>query len=339
MLYCETPAPPQAYHLTPTADDTRREDIVSDIDIPHLRPDAMSVDDAVTIFADTTDTLPIIPLVWCLANWQQAGPHLLAIIERYADGSDRSDKATGATLYCIFLAAAAREKQAFVALCRLARDEAAMEEALGDSVTESFQNILISTFDGNLDLLKGVIEDDGVDEFIAAAALQAFAYLAAAGDIDRPEAESYLTGLSAKSTWVPGSFAWSEWANVVALLGLEQCKPMIKSAIDDKRIDLHVSDFSYYERTFEMASGQDDPRTIFHDNNIRIITDIAAEFDGWYSFSEQRRRDDQERAKRAQNSYNLFDSPIPASNPFRSVGRNDPCPCGSGKKFKKCCLT
>jgi tetratricopeptide (TPR) repeat protein len=22
-----------------------------------------------------------------------------------------------------------------------------------------------------------------------------------------------------------------------------------------------------------------------------------------------------------------------------SVGRNDPCPCGSGKKYKKCCLT
>ncbi|MBI5118565.1 SEC-C domain-containing protein [Candidatus Poribacteria bacterium] len=22
----------------------------------------------------------------------------------------------------------------------------------------------------------------------------------------------------------------------------------------------------------------------------------------------------------------------------RDVGRNDPCPCGSGKKYKKCCL-
>ncbi|MGQ9733412.1 MAG: SEC-C metal-binding domain-containing protein, partial [Candidatus Zipacnadales bacterium] len=21
----------------------------------------------------------------------------------------------------------------------------------------------------------------------------------------------------------------------------------------------------------------------------------------------------------------------------RKVGRNDPCPCGSGKKYKKCC--
>ena len=28
----------------------------------------------------------------------------------------------------------------------------------------------------------------------------------------------------------------------------------------------------------------------------------------------------------------------PQTNPFRHVGRNDPCPCGSGKKYKKCCL-
>ena len=37
-----------------------------------------------------------------------------------------------------------------------------------------------------------------------------------------------------------------------------------------------------------------------------------------------------------------IDSPLPLGepyqNPFRGVGRNDPCPCGSGKKFKKCCL-
>ena len=31
----------------------------------------------------------------------------------------------------------------------------------------------------------------------------------------------------------------------------------------------------------------------------------------------------------------------PAEEPYRretpKVGRNEPCPCGSGKKFKKCC--
>lgn len=27
-----------------------------------------------------------------------------------------------------------------------------------------------------------------------------------------------------------------------------------------------------------------------------------------------------------------------AGEALRSPGRNDPCPCGSGRKFKKCCL-
>ncbi len=31
--------------------------------------------------------------------------------------------------------------------------------------------------------------------------------------------------------------------------------------------------------------------------------------------------------------------PIPPGRSTEPVaGRNDPCPCGSGKKFKKCCL-
>ncbi len=32
------------------------------------------------------------------------------------------------------------------------------------------------------------------------------------------------------------------------------------------------------------------------------------------------------------------DPEAPHVNLFRNVGRNDPCPCGSGRKYKKCCL-
>ncbi|MCA9094296.1 MAG: SEC-C domain-containing protein [Planctomycetaceae bacterium] len=28
----------------------------------------------------------------------------------------------------------------------------------------------------------------------------------------------------------------------------------------------------------------------------------------------------------------------PIRNSGRRIGRNDPCPCGSGKKFKNCCM-
>jgi uncharacterized protein YecA (UPF0149 family) len=39
--------------------------------------------------------------------------------------------------------------------------------------------------------------------------------------------------------------------------------------------------------------------------------------------------------------YDFQDAPEWATSPIQSarqrVGRNDPCPCGSGKKYKKCC--
>jgi hypothetical protein len=31
-------------------------------------------------------------------------------------------------------------------------------------------------------------------------------------------------------------------------------------------------------------------------------------------------------------------SPKPFVNPGSKLGRNDPCPCGSGRKYKKCCM-
>lgn len=36
------------------------------------------------------------------------------------------------------------------------------------------------------------------------------------------------------------------------------------------------------------------------------------------------------------------DHPHPAPAPYIAppkIGRNDPCPCGSGKKYKACCLS
>jgi uncharacterized protein YecA (UPF0149 family) len=39
-------------------------------------------------------------------------------------------------------------------------------------------------------------------------------------------------------------------------------------------------------------------------------------------------------AKNAEPGVRMEDAPAAAA---QKVGRNDPCPCGSGKKFKKCC--
>lgn len=39
----------------------------------------------------------------------------------------------------------------------------------------------------------------------------------------------------------------------------------------------------------------------------------------------------------AQRMFDAHQQGQQATNPQRDIGRNSPCPCGSGKKFKKCC--
>ena len=45
--------------------------------------------------------------------------------------------------------------------------------------------------------------------------------------------------------------------------------------------------------------------------------------------------------KKIDGEWRFIDGQIQNSEPYRreepKVGRNDPCPCGSGKKYKKCC--
>lgn len=44
--------------------------------------------------------------------------------------------------------------------------------------------------------------------------------------------------------------------------------------------------------------------------------------------------------RKLEDAWYYFDSEFPKPETLRKtnvVGRNDPCPCGSGKKFKKCC--
>lgn len=47
--------------------------------------------------------------------------------------------------------------------------------------------------------------------------------------------------------------------------------------------------------------------------------------------------EERSRFVREQGLWFYIDGEFPASQPKVKAGRNDPCPCGSGKKFKKCC--
>jgi hypothetical protein len=282
----------------------------------------MDVENAIRSFANAGHDLPRDAMRWTLDNWDDAAPGLLEALERFANGTDRSKKAANAAFFILHLAGERRETRVFAPLCRLAREAEATEAVLGDGVTSTLKRILISTYDGNLDALKGVIEAAGTDEVVRIGALEALAYLMATERIAREEAKAYLLRLS-----------------MVALLGLEPWSDVVRQAFARGLISpMDMNDDNFREDLRRILT---DPGRMadFKANNIAPLKDAIGELSGWYGFSNPAKRDRERHAVGREGAGRTpVATPQSSAKSFKGVGRNDPCPCGSGKKFKKCCL-
>ena len=82
------------------------------------------------------------------------------------------------------------------------------------------------------------------------------------------------------------------------------------------------ADFPERDAWQEDAKGDEETRRQFYTREVPVVDN--------YTDLMQRRRQAETRGSFL---------PAPTSLMFRErVGRNDPCPCGSGKKYKKCCM-
>jgi uncharacterized protein len=242
------------------------------------------------------------------------------VLERYADGADRSKAAALAAALILDLAAEKRETRAFVPLCRLAKQGAAAEAVLGGGVTSTLKRLLVSTYDGDLAALKGVIEAAGTAEPVRTGALEALAYLMATDRIARDEAEAYLLRLS-----------------TVALLGLEPWSDVVRQAFAGGLISpLDVRDDGFREDLRRVLT--DPARTADRGSGtVAPLGDALGGLSGRYA-SPEAGMADRERHSVGPGGAGSASARQPSADRFKGVGRNDPCPCGSGKKFKKCCL-
>jgi hypothetical protein len=311
------------------------------------------MDPLVRRLAEAGSVLPEAALREAAAQWEQAAPPLLVLLESYAAGHDRSDAAAEALFFALFLFGQMREARAFRPLCRLALDAEAMERALGDGITGNLAGILAGTWDGSLETLTGLMEASGTDEFIRHAAFGAFTLLAAEGRIEAPEAVLRAVHRRMAAREDPDGWAWIGWVDAVALLGLGALQPQAQEAFRRRRIDPALMGRAEFEKTLRDGIGASAPearRALLAKHHLALVEDTVALLSTWHAFTEAgrreaeaaRRRLDQERLAAALAGEPIagteFPLPAPAANPWRDIGRNDPCPCGSGRKFKKCCL-
>jgi uncharacterized protein len=130
-------------------------------------------------------------------------------------------------------------------------------------------------------------------------------------------------------------FVWQGWQSAIALLGLSELIILVKRAFDRRYIDPQCIGYEDFVRDLERAITQPSQPRDPYSHEFTLFGKTVEELCSWYGFSEEYHYRLQEIMEDADVDF-VIDQPY--RNPFKGIGRNDRCPCGSGKKFKQCCL-
>lgn len=278
--------------------------------------------------------LPVQAIRAVSADRESAAPIFVNAIEQFV-GGDRSAK--DSIFFIFHLLGDWREKSAYRPLARLLRcprDD--IDEIFGDGLVETSHRVIAAVFDGDPGPLYEAILDPAVDEFIRSRMLEAIAIVTLRNEMPRAEAARFLRACYEEIDPQDESWVWHGWQSAIALLGLVELKPLVEQAFARGFISEAWLELRHFEQDLRLAV--DDPDAIFQhsDGEYSLFGDTITELSSWYCF----RPEDIKREKRETiDPGNVLWRAGTAVNRYKNVGRNDPCPCGSGKKFKKCCLT
>jgi hypothetical protein len=224
-----------------------------------------------------------------------------------------------------------------------------LDVLLGDTITETLGSVLISLAGDRVAVLEEALADTRIDDFARAAVFEAWTRLALTGQTPKEGARAFLSDYPVRVRLDSSDFGWSSWVDSVTALGLAELTDFAQRHLPGRAVvtsAFDVPNVTYEDFKEQLAATLADPGSWKSERKYQPFTGTIEELSQWYGYSEKYR---EERAKREAEGYeeelafgdeegSIFGMPNIAANPYRDVGRNDPCPCGSGKKFKKCCL-
>ena len=224
--------------------------------------------------------------------------------------------------FACYLLAQFRVTAAFKPLCALLGTPGETTDLLfGEMITEDMGRILASVYDGDDTPLRAVVENESAYEFVrGSAAVNCYECLLVAGRMTRETLEAYATELLSSKLEREPSNAWDNWTSLCADLGFASTVPLIQKANED-----YLCDPWFYgiEKLLKRAANGGSEHW---KRRTALIEDTISATSSWAAW---------------QKPQKVKPRPIPPklveARQTAKVGRNDPCPCGSGKKFKKCC--
>jgi uncharacterized protein len=276
------------------------------------------------------DRLPVEAIRAARADRDTMVPVFLRSIEAFL--SEQGEQVAPEALFLIFhLLGEWREKSAYRPLAALLRSPPdALDPVLGDSITETTHRVMAAVFDGDPDPLYEIIRDPEADEYVRSSMCRTLAVLTRRGELPRAAVAEFLRDSFSQLEPQQYSYVWHGLGEAVAWLGLIELKPLVEQAFSRGLIDDTWYTFEEFEEDLQDAIDHPDAGPL--DRDLDLFGDVIEEMSGWACFQPKEKNKDR-------STWTLLPSPqLPFIEPLRKVGRNDPCPCGSGKKFKKCCL-
>jgi hypothetical protein len=248
----------------------------------------------------------------------------------------RADDDLAAFLLVYFLLGEWGDARAYRPLAAfLRKDPEFLDHLLGDAITEGTARVVAGVCDGDLGPIFSVIEDPAADEFVRGQMIDALVMIARQRPELRPEVVGYLERFPSADVDKPETLC-SSWAFAVAALGLAHLEPQVEEAFEQQWISPLEVSFDFFQKQLRMAVEGGESPWYENSSNNRLIESAIDELSGWYCFSDEF-IEGRAQPRASRNTLpGLFGDTFERDVP--KVGRNDPCPCGSGRKYKKCCL-
>ena len=267
---------------------------------------------------------PHAAIIFANEHREELTPFLVGVLASVAaDPSITEDGNYMLHLYAMHLLSAWREPSAYIPMVALGcHTEEVIDSMMGDTVTEGYPRCLASVCNGDITELKNLFENTNISYWARLAAMTALKIRVLEGDGSREELIAYLTiygDLEASRLSEKGRDGLEVLDSIVstaAKISAIEMKDRIENWFDNNLLDTQYSTKKWSLEKI-VVPFQIETSSIFQEHS-GYIRDAAKAMQWWASFR---------------------DTSIKNNTPFHAkqkIGRNDPCPCGSGAKYKRC---
>jgi hypothetical protein len=295
----------------------------------------MTIESILSEFQQNRGHFPREAVQEALQKREEITPHLLRSLQEATQilSSPEPEEPPFLPIYAMYLLAQFRDRRAYplvIDLCKLPIKE--LDRLLSDLITEALPRIIASVFDGNMEPIESIIENESLDPYVRGSALRSLSILVYEDALPRADIIGYLTELFREKLEKKVSFIWDALASEAVDLHAISLAEDIRTGYEEGLLSPGYMNFEDAERSFTML--EEDVLARSKANGRGLINDVTKEMGWWACFRSEktsRRKPNDEHLQAKTNT------PETAVRSYQKIGRNDPCPCGSGKKFKKCC--